>query len=773
MPDRHHVQLQRRIQKAVSALRASYYDTHYEEPIKTNHPYGGKPTESIGAFAEYNLRGPHCPRSKAGLCSPCFYSKFPNVIGSDYPHLIIDQVDYIIDNFQTTILSQQYGKIYYDPEQMKNKGVNPIACCITPVGSFFNEGEFPKEARLYLLKRLLSISDTFSRDVILYVESHAFDFLSWRSTEEELELMRRLHLRVVFGFESSNDFVRNVLFGKNLELHDFERAVTRAKELSYGTYAFTFAGLYPMSQQETLEDARKTFQYLKSKDISPVVMFANTQEYTISDVLVKSGRFKLINPITVLEIIKDMINTFGRTRYDGFDAWLIADPVGGPPVPSQHIFSGNEISCCSEKIYHIIKELRIDHEYPLFEENYQQVSQCSIHQSLIGELFEVPEETLESRTEKMLDYIELIANNYIAQRREEELSVVKAHLLCEGVHMDSATKEALVALSISNGFIHSTNLMLDKIPVNACMMETFVDNPSCTLTYINQKFYLHFTDKSTEIPSFIGEVGFLRIPEWGKRIVAGYQISDFLRPHSPKCISIWPNQSCDLGTDRCQFCSLTGNITLSPEIVAEMVDAALANHPEYEVHLSGGVWRGVDENPAYYSKVAKLIRNRHPSTKISLETIPPLSVKGLDLYYESGINSILMNLEIANETLRHQICPGKSKIPYDKYLEMYREAVERFGKWNVGAVILFGIEDISNEEFLHCAKQLCEIGVFPVIMPFQPLQNSKLRQARATDPDAFLDISRTIAKIRNEYAKAESFCSFGCLNCGACSIDHI
>jgi len=686
---------------------------------------------------------------------------------------MIKQIDDIIDNIQETVIRKKSGKVYYDPEKLNYRDQEPIACCITPVGSFFDENEFSKEARLHLLKRLVDTSNTICRDIILYVEAHVSDFLNWKSNEEELILMQRLNLRIVFGFESSNDFVRNVLYGKNLKLHNFERAVTRAKEYSFGTYAFVFAGLYPMSHQEILEDIHQTFYYLKNQDVSPVVMFANIQEYTISDILVRSGTFKLIHPITVLEIVKEMISVFGRIRKDGFDAWLIADPVGGPPTPSQHIFSGNELPCCSEKIYHIIKALRSDHEYPLFENDYQQIINCPEHKNSIGYLLDQPKGTLKSRTEKMLDCIELLIDNYIMEKRRDELSTVKAYLLCEGVQMDSATKTALRTLGISDGFIHSPNLLLDDIPVNACMMETFVEAPSCILTYINNKFYLHFADQNDEIPDFVGEVDFLRIPEWGNNIVSGYKVSDFLRPHAKKCISMWPNQVCSLGKDRCRFCSLESHITLSPEIVLKMIDIALTYNPDYEVHFSGGIYKNFEENVKYYSEIVHAVRTKHPSTRISLETVPPLSAEGMNRYYESGVNSILMNIEIANEKLRRQICPGKSKITYDRYLESYQEAVERFGKWNVGAVILYGIEGISDEEILYCVRQLCEIGVFPVIMPFQPLRDSPFKQVKATNPEAFLSISKMVIDIRSKYIKKEFPCKFGCLNCGACSIDNI
>ena len=67
---------------------------------------------------------------------------------------------------------------------------------------------------------------------------------------------------------------------------------------------------------------------------------------------------------------------------------------------------------------------------------------------------------------KMIDYIELHSDSYLKSIREKELLDVKAHLLCEGVQIDDLTRGALSKLGITDGFIHSSNLLLDNYPQN-------------------------------------------------------------------------------------------------------------------------------------------------------------------------------------------------------------------------------------------------------------------------------------------------------------------
>ena len=211
---------------------------------------------------------------------------------------------------------------------------------------------------------------------------------------------------------------------------------------------------------------------------------------------------------------------------------------------------------------------------------------------------------------------------------------------------------------------------------------------------------------------------------------------------------------------------------MPPHVVAEMVELALQYDVTYDVHLSGGVHDDLEQNENYYSRIARLIHNKHPTTMISLETTPPLTADGLQKYKESGISSLIMNLEIADEVVRRRICPGKSTISLERYFEAYEEGVNVFGRWNVASVLLWGIEGVSKEQVINCVERMCSIGVYPVIMPFQPLKGSALQQARPTDANEFLKISQEVGSIIAKSLKDQSVCKFGCIHCGACSIEN-
>jgi hypothetical protein len=100
------------ISKLTLELRSAYYKSHVSEPECYDVPYGGKMTESIGAWPEFILKGTFCKRSSKGFCSPCFYSRLPkgNTTRHDYLKMVEKQVTHITDHFKPLIMDSQYGE---------------------------------------------------------------------------------------------------------------------------------------------------------------------------------------------------------------------------------------------------------------------------------------------------------------------------------------------------------------------------------------------------------------------------------------------------------------------------------------------------------------------------------------------------------------------------------------------------------------------------------------------------------------------------------------
>ena len=369
-------------------LRKGYYDKQQDTSEDYSVPYGhdGKMTESIGAWPEFILKGTFCKRSQKGLCSPCFYSRFPlsKDNRAEYLDMVKKQVSYITDDFDALVVKRQYG--------YGSNSSSSASLVITPTGSYFDEFEFPLDIRVEMERKLVEFSESQNMDIHLHIESHCDDFLSYDISAEdnkrELDLLRKLNTKIIFGFESADEYARNVIYNKNLSLLNFEAAIDKVKAVGLIPGAFVFAGLFAYNDAQTHSDVISTVKYLINNYTFPVIMFQNNQPYTISDVLLKHGEIKLLEPRTLAWIVADVLALLQQHP----SYWLIADPIGGPPEPDCHIFREPKYTCtlCSETIYKSLVELRTTRDIDSFLRSFEKSKQCECYQEYMTYIQSLP-----------------------------------------------------------------------------------------------------------------------------------------------------------------------------------------------------------------------------------------------------------------------------------------------------------------------------------------------------------------------------------------------
>lgn len=393
-------------------LRKKYYESLIDESCYYTTPHGiaGNMSESIGSWPEFIFRGTFCRRTFKGYCSPCFYSQFPidkKEVGQKYIEMIRKQFDYVIHNFDELVIKRQYG-IH------KNEQESFITFVLTPTGSYFDDKEFPQFLRIEMLNKLVQKAKQCEMDFQLLIECHCKDWnrldFSLDATKDEIRLLKKLNAKVLFGFESSNDYVRNILYNKNLDMDEFEKAYKKVKSIGLEVGIFIFAGLFSMNDFLTIEDVSRSIRFALDRKIMPVIMFQNVQQYTITDVLFRKHEIKLIEPFTVLEIVLCLINEVEERGY-GQSEWLIADPKGGPPVPEFNIFDCAQVTSKenADQIYDMVYNLRLSRNFEKFKLEAQKLKSTknfSEYQDMLKGCFK--EEKLLKNTDRLLDCIENI-----------------------------------------------------------------------------------------------------------------------------------------------------------------------------------------------------------------------------------------------------------------------------------------------------------------------------------------------------------------------------
>ena len=384
-----------------------------------------------------------------------------------------------------------------------------------------------------------------------------------------LQLLRHLNARVLFGFESSTEFVRNVLYNKYLPGDDFERAVQTIKHSKLGVGAFVFTGINPLSDIETIADAKATLDYLRAKNITPVVMFHNVQPYTIQELLFSYKTHRLPEPRTVLEILSYLVLRFPESTSGMIDSWLIADPVGGPPPPKHNIFGA--VGCttcrqCSNAIHSAIVSLRTTRNIDAFIRTYTQLCSCECAARYADQLESQlkDNQTLSARVEamkgqilgKLSDFINVLrpiinqTEDYsvfddplgddVPAAHDVDYPRLKAELLCHGLRIDTDCEPDLVAYNSymkEAGFVHGAHFVFGGGVVNACVAENFCKSSPYLLTKGGGRYRL------LRDGAFVAQCDVLRLPAWCKQAINGYTLGDILPESGVKSVALyekWP-----------------------------------------------------------------------------------------------------------------------------------------------------------------------------------------------------------------------------------------
>lgn len=420
----------RYIGKLTHDLRQAYYKTgsieeKREIPLE---PSQLNAKQGLGNFPAFYLQGQHCEKSDCGCCTNCFYSQFHY----DEPDekAIQAQCDYVIDNFESLVLSQQYGTNEFDGIR-KYPNSKPIFLTLSPTGSFFSEKEFPRNIRLDFLKKLEAKSQELQRDIVLHIEAHAIDVVRYQDyikNSEESEILRRLNTKCILGFESVDEWSRNVLYNKHLPLKCFEDAVSILQESGIEPGAFVFSGLVTHTDLEAKEDMLSSVEYLKQIGAFPVLMFANSQSWTLPDLLSWKGKHHLQEPATVLDTVYGALEILTEKGKIKPGYYLIPEPVEGPPYPDSNIFyDRTDIEGISEtaskEAHQILKDLRATRDISAFVQawnNFRKNNPDYIRYQNRTREIEESKESKEERFAKALKAGVEYMSEYITYRSEKD-----------------------------------------------------------------------------------------------------------------------------------------------------------------------------------------------------------------------------------------------------------------------------------------------------------------------------------------------------------------
>ena len=344
-----------------------------------------------------------------------------------------------------------------------------------------------------------------------------------------------------------------------------------------------------------------------------------------------------------------------------------------------------------------------------------------------------------------------------------DIITLKAELLCLGMSVHPETKDVLqkeYPYFFYKGFIDAVNLKINNSNICVSIAESYSTRSPYVLKKTEEGYFV-FKDNEKF------KVQFFEALSETKTV-----LDDLARLHADGCINIWPSTSCcyDTPENKCKFCSLecSNNAPIPVSELCSAIKKLFAVYPECTLNFSGGTYLNPDNMVDYWISVVKGIRE-FSSCPIAIEFAPPSDLTKLEDLKQAGANAVIMNLEIADSSLRKKICPGKSNITYEHYHKALEKAVKLFGWGQVSSVLIGGIQ--PKEDIIAECEKLAKMGVFPTIMPFRPMDNCDYNFLKPCDPKDLIEMSNKLGAMLVKY-KLPPFMQEGCTKCGGCSVEN-
>ncbi len=352
---------------------------------------------------------------------------------------------------------------------------------------------------------------------------------------------------------------------------------------------------------------------------------------------------------------------------------------------------------------------------------------------------------------------------------------IKTDLLCYGARISKEAEKFVFNINpyLINKGIHNASFCINgDTYINMQINEKYCEASPYIIHYDANKLYLLKNDNR------ICEIKVTVAPTWyEKRTTNGTYMRDVFNVHGRNTLAFSKYSDCEYVTRglKCKFCSISVNTLQHDNIdtrindILETLESAFEYNPDYSIALSEGTKAGRDRGALFFAKIAKSIVDKFGIKHISAELAPPEEMKYIDSMIENGITSIIMNIELYDNNLRQAICPGKSEISFEHYIECLSYAVKLVGVGNVSSVLIAGIEPISNT--IECAKILLGKGIVPIVIPFKPYDNCEFSSKPVTNPRILEEIHDAIEKESFRIGFPRTL-PHSCIACGACNLQN-
>jgi len=304
------------------------------------------------------------------------------------------------------------------------------------------------------------------------------------------------------------------------------------------------------------------------------------------------------------------------------------------------------------------------------------------------------------------------------------------------------------------------------------------NNPDMTNLFLteNKDGYFEVIDNDTN--TFYAKLKLIQQPEFYDpkfKTSDGTPMKKIALVHGTDCLSSTIYQKCVYWGcgEACAFCgietSLQNDTTVLEKNATQMSEVITAAKKEGRCNhmtLTSGTDENIDKGAKRYIEMLKEVKKNHPDVPIHVQIEALENLDYIDKLKEAGADTIGIHIEVLDETLRKDITPGKSHLPYELFEENWERAVQVFGKNQVSSYILTGFGEEKNK-FLKDIEKLVSLGVIPYITPVRATPG--IKDVTRVDYKELMDIYIKTAEIMKQYGVNPLKNKAGCVRCSDCS----
>ena len=256
----------------------------------------------------------------------------------------------------------------------------------------------------------------------------------------------------------------------------------------------------------------------------------------------------------------------------------------------------------------------------------------------------------------------------------------------------------------------------------------------------------------------------------------GESFSSIALLHGADCLASTVYQNCVYWETKraCKFCGIglsfdrgaTG-LEKDCDILGAVAVKAAALDGVRHVTLTTGMHSDERYTVAHLARCAQSI-TAGSGLPVHVQLMPPKDLSLLDDLKQAGAATIGFHLETGDPVIMESIAPAKARYGMQRFMDAFKYGVELFGVNQVSSFLIAGLgEDMDS--IIRTAERLCQLGVFPYVLPLRPISGTPLEGRKPPQPQNMAVIYEQVAGLLQRYGLSSTASRAGCVRCGACS----